>query len=277
VRLTADWRELAAVVPHRVSSAPARRPGRPRRDGQPLEGGHKPLCQASPDRNPPRSGGGAASDTSSFPHRSARPSTCGGCSSTAAGSSCRYVTVHTAWDYKNHRDPRELWGLFLSETPDVVAMGLIADLGDQGFLPSSSVIPSNAHPRRWAGCPRPLIRYRVNPTAPHLRAEANRAPEPGDGAILRAASAGVSAGLRLGFQEGRGRVSGRQGPHCPRLLARNSRDQAGCPHDEGNARCAARGEWPGRSRWRPRPDAGARVQAASVGQAARRPCPPGPP
>ena len=23
-----------------------------------------------------------------------------------------------------------------------------------GFPPSSSVIPSNAHPRRWAGCPR---------------------------------------------------------------------------------------------------------------------------
>ena len=32
-RLTADWRELAAVMPHRVSSAPARRPGRPRQDG----------------------------------------------------------------------------------------------------------------------------------------------------------------------------------------------------------------------------------------------------
>jgi hypothetical protein len=32
-RLTADWRELAAVMPHLVSSAPARRPGRPRQDG----------------------------------------------------------------------------------------------------------------------------------------------------------------------------------------------------------------------------------------------------
>ena len=32
-RLTADWRELAAVMPHRVSSAPARRPARPRQDG----------------------------------------------------------------------------------------------------------------------------------------------------------------------------------------------------------------------------------------------------
>ena len=32
-RLTADWGELAAVVPHRVSSAPARRPARPRQDG----------------------------------------------------------------------------------------------------------------------------------------------------------------------------------------------------------------------------------------------------
>ena len=34
-RLTADWRELAAVMPHLVSSAPARRPGRPRQDGPP--------------------------------------------------------------------------------------------------------------------------------------------------------------------------------------------------------------------------------------------------
>jgi hypothetical protein len=32
-RPTADWRELAAVMPHRVRSAPARRPARPRRDG----------------------------------------------------------------------------------------------------------------------------------------------------------------------------------------------------------------------------------------------------
>ncbi len=40
-RLTADWQELAAVMPHRVSSAPARGPARPRQDGH-----HGMRCRA---------------------------------------------------------------------------------------------------------------------------------------------------------------------------------------------------------------------------------------